>query len=212
MYRYVLILLISYSASFTYTQSFNNAQNSYNKKQYSTSLHNGISMFNSTFENLIKETYQQLPYKNRMISSNHNYYLDIQNSKMQLNTYIEYTFKYTPNITIKNTLIYAFEESSYYSAYIDGMKYLTTPTEMNLFSLDNIKLGSYIWNKDESTVYYVYSFSKQKSIKNIDLIPGLLLKIEFPKKTIYNSSIDLIINQIIQQTQWETLQKLYSIN
>ena len=210
-YYFMIVCSICTFLPPVYSKEFNQAQDAYNKKNYGDSIrYSTVSLYN-IFENLISETYNLLPQKNKISSSNTSYSFDIQNGNSQVTVTTKFNYQYSPKLRTRHSFIYAFEEPSYYLAFIKGAKFINYPTKMEIFSLSTPSLGDYLWIEEESTVYYVYEFSNQKEIEGVDSIPGLLFKINFPKNTIHNKTLDTIINELIGEIPWKKLQNLYKV-
>ncbi len=165
-------------------------------KSYISSVNTSTHQLKNSFENILSESYKYLPCTKNIIKSNQTYSLSMHNGKIDFNTSIDYTFNYLSKQQIRLTLIYALEEVLYYMNYIEHSKNDSTP----VYKLQDTTLGSFLWNIDESTAYYV-----SKNTNNA----GLLLKIQFAKNTQFNSNTENTINQIIQKVQWTKLQSIY---
>ena len=186
--------------------------NLYQQKKYGVVLKESSLLLKKTFNTILSESYQALPFSRQMTSSNYTYSFDMQKNHINYNIELEYIFDYDSKIKI--SLVYASEEVSYYQMYIDNAKYSTISNSFSTFPLKNTTQGFYLWDIDESIAYYVYSFTlnKQNSKESINIIPGLLLKIQFQKNNKHNEDIDSIVNLLITNTNWKKLEQLYALN
>lgn len=210
MYRYNL-LIFCYVFLLTIA-TFSNVDNLYQQKKYGVVLKESSLLLKKTFNTILSESYQALPFSRQMTSSNYTYSFDMQKNHINYNIELEYIFDYDSKIKI--SLVYASEEVSYYQMYIDNAKYSTISNSFSTFPLKKTTQGFYLWDIDESIAYYVYSFTlnKQNSKESINIIPGLLLKIQFQKNNKHNEDIDSIVNLLITNTNWKKLEQLYALN
>ena len=193
---------------------FSNMNDSYQNKEYGAVLKESSLLLEKTFKKILSESYKELPFSRQMTASNHTYSFDMQKNHVNYNTEIEYVFNYDSKNKLKISLVYSVEEVSYYKAYINNAKHSTVSSDVPTFPLKNSNQGFYLWNISESTVYYVYQFESDKNnpIRSIEVIPGLLFKIQFNKDSKHSDSLDNIINQLITNTNWKKLEQLYALN
>ena len=193
---------------------FSNVNDSYQNKEYGSVLKESSLLLEKTFEKILSESYKELPFSRQMTASNHTYSFDMQKNHVNYNTEIEYVFNYDTKNKLKISLVYSSEEVSYYKTYINNAKHSTVSANIPTFPLKKSNQGSYLWNISESTVYYVYQFKSDKNdpTKSMNIIPGLLFKIQFNKNSKHNDSLDNIINQLITNTNWKKLEQLYALN
>lgn len=208
---WILLCVFFFSIGISHAQEtpyklLKKTQTAYQHKKYDTTLQLGILALNRTFEELLNKAYHALPFTSKALSSNITYSIDIYNDHSHFNGEMNYTFRYA-DFLITNTLIYAYEESRYYLTLINGIQYFDTPhDELEIHYLTD-ELGYYLWNTQEQKVYYAYDFSQYNPEPIIEIIPGLLLTIEFEWTN--QSPPHSIILDIIQKTPWKKLQKLF---
>ncbi|MGL5956394.1 MAG: hypothetical protein ACRC0X_07335 [Brevinema sp.] len=211
---YLILSIIFFTSSTNFANyNFQELSKSYQTQKYGSTIKKGSQLLEDSFKNILIKSYQLLPYTRNIIRSNQNYSFDMQNNQVNFNTLIEYTFNYNQLSQISLSLIYAFEEVSYYQTYIEFSHYSSVQEEIPVFRLKDPSQGAFLWNTEESTAYYVHTFPKtnNRSPTTENIVPGLLLKIQFAKNTKYSPAIENIINQLVKETKWNQLQNLYII-
>ncbi|MGL4677688.1 MAG: hypothetical protein ACRCWI_08530 [Brevinema sp.] len=206
------IIFFTYSISFT-NYNFQDLSKSYQNQKYGTAIKKSSTLLEMSFKNILTKSYQFMPYTYKIIRSNQNYSFDMQDNQVNFNTLIEYNFNYDYLSQISLSLVYAFEEVSYYKTYIEFSHYSGVQENIPVYRLKAPLQGAFLWNIEESVAYYVHSFpnTNNKNAVKDNIVPGLLLKIQFTKNTKYSPAVDKIINQLIQETKWTQLQNLYII-
>ncbi len=197
--KFVILFVLLHANIFAvdFQQLFSNHKN----QKYGSVFYNSALLLEDSFKNILQKSYDALPYTRTIIRSNQSYSFDLQNNQMQFSTLIEYTFNYNNSRQLKLSLIYAFEQVSYYNAYIMNSQYSRIREDIPVHKTASGDM--FLWDIDSSTAFYVYKFPQSKIENPVanNIIPGLLLKVEFKKGTPYSNEINDVLNQIIKNTK-----------
>lgn len=212
--KFTNIIIYLFLTSFLHSQQqFQELSQNFQQKKYGSTIRQSASLLEASFKNILLQSYKFLPYINKTSRSNQNYSFDMQNDHINFNTSIEYIFPYSANMILKLSLIYSFEEVSYYSTYIENGDFAGISEHMPIYKLNNSSNSSFLWNKKQSIAYYVHKFPLTKNKRPVtdNIVPGLLLKIQFPRNAKYSTTISSVVTEAVQNTKWLELQKLYII-